>query len=735
MLLAGEANNKVRIMIAKKKVLISLIVLFSLCFMQTAFSANLTITSTTTTLCGYQDYDNINITSSTVNVCFYNSSDPDSGILILKASGTITISSGSTINANSRGGKGGIGGVIGPVTVSGSNGTSGEGQGAGTRGIACNGGGGGGGGAGGFAGSGGNGANGNNGGNAPSLGGAGGSGGSGYGTNNTTTPSDVSFVGSGSGGGGGGCAFGGGPGGAGGAGGNGSASIVLIAPTIRVNGALNAVGQDGTGGNHGGNGAGGGAGAGGSGGNILIYGNSVNLTSSTINANGGNGGNGGGSNNGVSGGGGGGGSGGRIKIVYNTLTNTSATVTANAGSAGSGGSTSATAGASGSIFHQPSGYTSIVVVPVYNELNTSAKIPANLLIENVSTSNGTCLLSFQSNITLFLLLGRDNTCSSFSRIQVSNTPTYPARSYYLTITNTSVITQNTYLLNSNFGIFYSFIVTDYNLNPLSNVTITTSKIIGNTYVPVETEVSDTSGSTNFFLDYTNLYQTSVTSNGYVSLLFTVQPSTISRVTYLKLRANGTSGANILNLSTVFDSITYGQTPLTIYQNGTFNTSFFISDSAGTLEYFGMRVTYRNYSNSSVIFNQSNSTSPSGGTIIATIGNQTGYYDVETWFKKASYDQYNIQNFTYYVTNSNASGFPHFNPSATDIPITVFQVVGILVMLLSMAFFMRIAGFIGAMIWGIVCLAIMTFAMGIFTWQTFALAFLVMLSVLILAGVV
>lgn len=272
------------------------------------------------------------------------------GVMMFRASGTVTVAANTSIHADSKGGNGGAasaaGGVLGGGGTTGgvnggdggnsaaglgngaggnaTGGQHGNGAGNGNSGGAGGGSAGGGGGGGfGTAGNAGNGGgNGGNGGNGGAIArapggnaGTAGAGGGTYGDANFTTSGTNLFIGSGgaggaAGGGGGGAdrnvgtgaAGNGGTGGNGGAGGNGGGIVAIFAYTISNSGTISAKGGNGAaggagnGGNAGsgntagggGGGASGGAGGGGSGGSVWLAGASITL--GTTLGNGGNGG-------------------------------------------------------------------------------------------------------------------------------------------------------------------------------------------------------------------------------------------------------------------------------------------------------------------------------------------------------------------------------------------------------------------------------------------------------------
>lgn len=369
--------------------------------------------------------------------------------------------------------------------------------------------------------------------------------------------------------------------------------------------------------------------------------------------------------------------------------------------------------------------SAMVLIKVFNERNTSQRIQFDLVL-----NNGTCEFT-RNNIDLFVSEFNDSVCTNRTTITISNDSdggfTWPARNTIATITNGTDQTINAYLLRDDAGLSHAFIVTTFTDVPIENATVEIRRLIGSTYTPVASCLTDTSGSCTHFMDPTITYQVVVTADGYQTATFTKQASAISTQTFVKLRSTGV-GDNILNLTTAFEGISYSITPASGIQNSTFNITFFISASNGDLSWFALNVTYRNITNRSIPFSFTNeSTSPSGGTIIVTVNattNRTGWYDANATFRLTNQSFVTIPIKSYFLTNG--TGTAGFDPFTGAYDLNSYQLVGLFILGISTAFFARF-GFFAGMVGGLGVQAMLTFGFPIFPWEWFALTFLLIIS--------
>lgn len=372
-----------------------------------------------------------------------------------------------------------------------------------------------------------------------------------------------------------------------------------------------------------------------------------------------------------------------------------------------------------------------LTIRAFNERSPSQRINFDLIITNDS-----CQFT-RDDISEFISDYSDSgLCTGQTTISISNNSdgafTWPSRNYIATLSSNTSTTLNAYLLRDDAGVTHSFIVTTFSDVPIENATVEIRRFIGSTFTPVASCRTDTTGTCSHFMDPTITYQVVVSANGYGTVVFTKQASVIATQTFVRLRATGSGGSSIINLTTAFEGITWSITPTNSIQSSTFNITFFISASNGDLSWFALNVTYRNVSNRTYPFSFVNITaSPTGGTIVVTINsttNQSGWYDANASFLlvNQSYQQLPLK--TYFLTNG--TGVSRFNPFGGVVSIDSYRLVGLIFLAISTAFFSKF-GFFAGWIGGISIMAFLTLGLNIFPWEWLALTFLITFSLFVL----
>lgn len=369
-----------------------------------------------------------------------------------------------------------------------------------------------------------------------------------------------------------------------------------------------------------------------------------------------------------------------------------------------------------------------ISITVFDERNTSVQ-----LVFDVTFSNGTCSATFTNQFNF----ARNTTelCIGENTITISNS-SYETRNYFLTISIDANLSLTAYLLGNLEGIDYSIVVLTFQDSPIEGALVDVRRNFNGTFVTVAQATSDTAGTTNFFLDPTTTYQVVVTADNYVSAVFTLNPSVVNPITYVRLRFSGTTGAQILNLTTTFQNISFSifDTPDQTYHESAFNITYFISSSNNDLQLIGVNIYYRNFTtltaNRTLVFTQTLNSSPSGATIVYTTNNSVGYYTVEAFFQKSGFERYNISEVTF--TWVYDTGFQGFDISNSGYDTGTFQIIGLFVLIMVIGFFSRFGG-VAALVAGFVTLGIMTFGMGIYPITWTALAYIVVIALIILGG--
>jgi hypothetical protein len=284
----------------------------------------------------------------------------------------------------------------------------------------------------------------------------------------------------------------------------------------------------------------------------------------------------------------------------------------------------------------------------FYDASTIATLNATITSQfNFNKANGSAMTQTftGTNTTVYVcVLGENITATIIESINSTgytslNTNEF-ARSYILTL-----ISLRYGLVNSSSSAYYTFIVQNIYAAPMSG-----ANIIGyhytpsnNTWAPVQTSVTDSTGSAIFALIPGDLYNFSITASGYNGMNYALTPGTTytiivqlsQNVTPMPItQAWNTTGANII--------------PTPGYYNTTQTITYTVANSNSSVQYFSMAIIYNG---STVVYNQT-SANASGGTLaFPATGN--GTYNVYTCFKiKGIQDYCNAPSYLYYIhTNS------------------------------------------------------------------------------------
>lgn len=370
-------------------------------------------------------------------------------------------------------------------------------------------------------------------------------------------------------------------------------------------------------------------------------------------------------------------------------------------------------------------------VQVLNELNINEQLTFNLIMTNGTCNvNGNSISSYSNTW--------NNLCVGYNTVSISNSSytynsvnyTFPLRHYYLTISPYTSLNFTAYLLRIDQGIIFTINIKDYNNNPIPNAVVTASANLNGIYQVIEQETTDSSGNTNFFLDTNTQYQIIVTANNYVNLIFYLTPNAVTHIVYGSLFSMGTTGAALLNLTTIYDDITYSLTPSNYYQIQPFNITYFLSDSAGDLSSWGYSIEWINATNYAQSSNYSyHSTSPFGGTVTYLTPNIGGYYIVNMNFTRNGFNTYNMPSFTYFMNYTNA-GFSFITATTFNMwSKGTLELIAIVVTAVAAGF----ATMFNPLFGGFMAIAVMGIfmAIGFMPWPYFGLMLLLFIGILAL----
>ncbi len=258
---------------------------------------------------------------------------------------------------------------------------------------------------------------------------------------------------------------------------------------------------------------------------------------------------------------------------------------------------------------------------------TYAALTFNITILNSTTSETwTEQTAFNKDYTQL--------ATGYITIKVTATD-YPQRNYYATMTQYTALSFDAYLLKETTGHNVAMVILNNNDVPLQSATVTATKFINGSWVSVEQGETDSSGTTNLFLDMYTQYKIKIEHGDIVTFYRTLTPSANSYT----FRVSGQIELNFYNL---FEGISYSIIPIqnSILTEQT-NLSFVISSATGELEYFGYIVEDNDHNEITTGLIDS---SPSGAEMIYeldisalnySVGDNIYFY---TYFKRADTDE-------------------------------------------------------------------------------------------------
>jgi hypothetical protein len=245
-------------------------------------------------------------------------------------------------------------------------------------------------------------------------------------------------------------------------------------------------------------------------------------------------------------------------------------------------------------------------------------VPATTALTNVSTNMTVCIApsTFNRAATVSEITSATGYLASIVSVPLTN---YSAGSMNKTIL----------LINTSFGGYYTFIVSNQYNSPISGATVSITQGVTTT-----SYTTDITGSIYATLVQLNTYTINASASGYNSLSFpfVAGPTTTIPIT---LTSNG-SNIILPNFSQVFTQDQYSLTPINTYiANNT--TIIYTVFSNGTLTGFGMDIVYINNGTQTTVFSDQ-STNASGGAFGLYV-DQPGLYTVNIWFKDMNYANY------------------------------------------------------------------------------------------------
>lgn len=279
-------------------------------------------------------------------------------------------------------------------------------------------------------------------------------------------------------------------------------------------------------------------------------------------------------------------------------------------------------------------------LPPYLNVTVGDEMTGASINANISVSNGSSIVYLTpTNAVAFTSLPQGAVT-----IIVSNS-SYAQRTYYATIAGTTAIVLNTYLLPLSMGSYIIFNTRTNAGNSIMGANIAVTKFIGGSWVTVGQQLTDSTGSANFFLSPVTSYGVIVQAAGYNTVVVNVTPA-YSPITIIMVSGNGTTYYPGFWFNVAFYLTPTGS--VLDYSNQTQKINFTVKDYAANITSFSLSI----YFNSTLIYFSNNTGNASGGSIVATMNN-TYYFNLGSTYPQV-----------YVFGQINKAGFAPVNVSAT-----------------------------------------------------------------------
>jgi hypothetical protein len=284
-----------------------------------------------------------------------------------------------------------------------------------------------------------------------------------------------------------------------------------------------------------------------------------------------------------------------------------------------------------------------VLIKAYNEEN-----PAEQLTFNWLMSNGSAEVS--ANDVTQIFLSYSALPQGFVRMNVWNASyetggiyyTFPARSYFFTVSPYTSNRFNAYLLRSDAGFWQTFYTIDQDNRPVANAMITIAKSISSVETTVAQEQTNPAGAASIFLKPYVYYSLRLQSNGFLPIyqpIITFTPALNPQYIYMSA---GTS--TLPAFYNVFYGVQMSLSPTADYVSNvssvTPSCSVFAQQGNILLSEFNVSRSYLNGTLSRLY--SITSSDPSGNTFSYPGITQTGRYNIRCYVRIS----YNITNSTY-----------------------------------------------------------------------------------------
>lgn len=198
---------------------------------------------------------------------------------------------------------------------------------------------------------------------------------------------------------------------------------------------------------------------------------------------------------------------------------------------------------------------------------------------------------------------------------------------------------NSFSLLSTAGTYYTFNVRNNFGIPIENARVSAYRFsnLFQQWVTIEQGITDATGTAVLFLEPLNLYRIILEADGYVALNFDFVPASTTSIT-LQLNSEGGQNISLPEFDRVFDDVSISVRPDYSFSTNATNLSFQVVSNSSTIENFSL-IIYRRYGgNTTVVFNSTVTSQPSGGILNYT-ATQIGQYVIVPSFTSQNYSTY------------------------------------------------------------------------------------------------
>jgi hypothetical protein len=271
-----------------------------------------------------------------------------------------------------------------------------------------------------------------------------------------------------------------------------------------------------------------------------------------------------------------------------------------------------------------------LTVRAYDEQDNSS------LVFNMTIFNETYTRTYGNQTTWSRIWGNFTDLPSGDvTIQIQNySGGYSERTYFTTVTSSSIIELNAFLLKSTQSHYVNFHIKNYANEPLIGAIVTAQKYIGSSWKMIEQKETDDAGVAILYLNPETTYKIKIEYPSYLSKTISVVPTSYDYTIIL-------AGVGTSPYSTMWDDVSFRIYPSTYnLNNGTENINATVSCSSGSMEWMRLNISCSNGTDLFYDYEDGQPNGVSWETYIDTTGCSMVYVNLS--FKRADYDAYSYR---------------------------------------------------------------------------------------------